>query len=795
MAMLDKRLKRMEDRVIRLIPKAGDSEAEEPGRHVKRAILKPSAQPGAHATSKRGRKRAANEAFGKDEIGTDGDWRRKQTTTNGGALSSDAREVDEEDGFIQAPVPGQNDTESLMSDGVEHLPPMDIQIHLAETYFDYVYGQSYPLLHKPTFMRNLVAGTVPPVLVLAVCAISARFSTHPYFRTQANPMEKEQFFLRGEEWAAPAREISLRRHDEPNITILTVYLLVALHEFGTCQGGRSWMFGGMAQRMALSLQLHKDKDRSLNSEGEAETSSWTDREIRRRVLWSCFLMDRFISSGSDRPICFPEDCIAVPLPVKENLFNMEIDSDTSMLDSKSGSENLGTAAYIVKLVSIWGRLVSYFNLGGKERENKSLWDSSSTFYSISSALASFKFPANLRWNSDNLAIYRAEKYDNQFIFMHIVYHHLRLFAHRWALPGHGESLSPDVPRKFLEESAATAVNAAEQVSLLIAEALAAGSKVTAPFAGYAAYYSSTVHVLGTFAKDPAVADKAKKTLETNVKFLARMRRYWGMFHFVGVQLRELYHQHEKKVAAVAQDGGAVTRSKGRKSSAIFQYGDWFDKYPSGVVDSTKDSRNSSKSPTVERGVLGGKDKDLLSAEEFFVRLENGEVVRKSRPAVGPTSASPVEKMGATAHRLQINTDPDQGGFMMPNVANMFAGPTSNPSPPMTAGQATQAAYMPIENPIDMGLDDSWNMPVGNNYRSAMPFGSMLAHAAADWFVPWNVGPPMTQGAAMPPQQPGGYQMSQTQNLDGAGGGGFNDVMVGIWSPVAGQGEWDGWLAQ
>ena len=117
---------------------------------------------------------------------------------------------------------------------------------------------------------------MPPVLVLAVCAISARFSTHPQINA-------EPAFLRGEEWASPAREIALKRYDQPSITTLTVFLLLGLHEFGTCQGGRSWLFGGMALRMAYALQLHHELATDPLSQ-KNDKLSCTDREIRRRTM-------------------------------------------------------------------------------------------------------------------------------------------------------------------------------------------------------------------------------------------------------------------------------------------------------------------------------------------------------------------------------------------------------------------------------------------------------------------------------------------------------------------------------
>lgn len=263
MAMLDKRLKRMEERVIKIVPK------EDQGRigTIGRAVVKP-AIPG--LPSKNEKKRPADAAFG-DDIN---DWSKSKS---GG--SAEAR---------LKIGPQEQDERRLLQEGADQLPSHELQIHLAEVYFDYVYGQSYHLLHKPSFMRKLEVGQVPPVLILAVCAISARFSSHPDVKT-------EPAFLRGENWASAAREIALKRYDSPNITILIVYLILGLHEFGTCQGGRSWMLGGMAQRMAYALQLHKDLDHDTSTRASGNTAelTFTDREIRRRTMWACFMVSRY----------------------------------------------------------------------------------------------------------------------------------------------------------------------------------------------------------------------------------------------------------------------------------------------------------------------------------------------------------------------------------------------------------------------------------------------------------------------------------------------------------------------
>ena len=125
MAMLDRRLKRMEERVIKIVPK--DEEAVD-GPLIPRAVLKPSA--GNQTAS--GKKRAAEEAFGPQLVL----WADDKTSSH--------------------PQKGKKTNENKTSqEGAEYLPPPEIQEHLSELFFDYLYGQSYHVLHKPSYMRRL----------------------------------------------------------------------------------------------------------------------------------------------------------------------------------------------------------------------------------------------------------------------------------------------------------------------------------------------------------------------------------------------------------------------------------------------------------------------------------------------------------------------------------------------------------------------------------------------------------------------------------------------------------------
>lgn len=127
MAMMDKRLKRMEERVIKMIPKEELGEATAIGR----ANVRPPISSG-NTKNTGAKKRAARDAFGPELD----DWAQSK------AITLPMRRSDSQD-------------TNILTEGAGRLPSKEIQEHLAEVFFDCVYGQSYHILHKPTFMKKL----------------------------------------------------------------------------------------------------------------------------------------------------------------------------------------------------------------------------------------------------------------------------------------------------------------------------------------------------------------------------------------------------------------------------------------------------------------------------------------------------------------------------------------------------------------------------------------------------------------------------------------------------------------
>lgn len=571
------------------------------------------------------------------------------------------------------------------------------------------------------------------MLILSVCAVSARFSTHPQLNTTPN-------FLRGEEWAATARQICTTRYEWPNITILTCLLILGLHEFGTCHGGRSWALGGQAIRMAFALQLHKDLERDpLNHKNGTSQLSFIDREIRRRVMWSCFIMDRFNSSGTDRPIFVREETIKIPLPVKEKYFQLDMPVHTETLagDAPDLSDpdeahlvadpkaNLGVAAYMIRSIALWGRIISYLNQGGIDLDPHPIWSPDSGYAKLikDADELTASLPETLRYTHDNLHLYHTEGMANQFLFLHISMQQNILFLNRVAVATPGGPAAKDVPQTFVANAGAETFSAANRISDILKDAEA--HMVSAPFVGYCAFSSATIHVIGIFSGNPTVEAAAKRNLTINVKYLSKMKRYWGMFHFMSESLREQY----RSCADAARQGGQTTKSA--TASPIFQYGDWFDRYPHGVSQTGFGDTVTVKHK--EKGVDAVLEQkpELHTVEELFTSLsppqstgsnkdaaqqgppKKKQVVYRTAPGAGDQQQPPQTQLQPQSH------DPGQHEPLLPDFNGVSMDGTrsnlgSTPSSHANSVPGQLGAQAGGFNPLMMSQSQ------GNSYHAMSP---------------------------------------------------------------------------
>jgi hypothetical protein len=187
-----------------------------------------------------------------------------------------------------------------------------------------------------------------PLLLLAFLALTARFHEKlvahhsPASASRpSNPLIASQYYA-----SACKARLAGKSGDGlglPDIQRIQALLMLALYDWGNCQGIKAWTSAGVAMRYAqiLGLQYQLDLDNEpqahstalsleaahfgIGSTKTASTSSggsddFIEQETRRRIFWSCFNIDRYLSSGKFRPQMLHVNDIRLQLPSSERAF-------------------------------------------------------------------------------------------------------------------------------------------------------------------------------------------------------------------------------------------------------------------------------------------------------------------------------------------------------------------------------------------------------------------------------------------------------------------------------------------
>jgi hypothetical protein len=149
----------MEERIIKIVPK----EEQDSAVSITRATVKPAIPGTIPVRNSTGKKRTADEAFGPELDSWSKSVSHSNADTGNKPTSLMIQEAEES---------------KLLSEGAEALPSKEIQEHLSEIFFENLYGQTYHLLYKPSFMRKLkLVSPSPIVLVVTDSDVQGRHRT------------------------------------------------------------------------------------------------------------------------------------------------------------------------------------------------------------------------------------------------------------------------------------------------------------------------------------------------------------------------------------------------------------------------------------------------------------------------------------------------------------------------------------------------------------------------------------------------------------------------------------------
>jgi hypothetical protein len=141
------------------------------------------------------------------------------------------------------------------------MSPSPLITHLCKLFFVHL-GCSFPFLQRERFMRDLEEKQVDAILVDAVCALAARFSTHPMLasngdqpKTNENDTTRVQPPEYGQAFAQRAKSAIPDAFPCPSVAVVQAALLLAYDDFGASRDSGLWMYLGIAIRMAQDLGM------------------------------------------------------------------------------------------------------------------------------------------------------------------------------------------------------------------------------------------------------------------------------------------------------------------------------------------------------------------------------------------------------------------------------------------------------------------------------------------------------------------------------------------------------------
>ncbi|KAL4807214.1 fungal-specific transcription factor domain-containing protein [Aspergillus unguis] len=429
------------------------------------------------------------------------------------------------------------------SSGQCSLPPPPVLQSLIDTFFVHVHNRPYSYIQEASFRRKLELGIVPNCLLLVVLAAAVRFSTHEYY--QGRKQEAIEVYAKGS-WMSVLTE-HLTVVDNLTVEVVQTLNMLAIVDYTVGHVSSAWLKVGLAARISQDLRLMIDPSDAL---------PFPEQEERRRTFWSGYLLDRLISCGKSRPLCFHDDDCHVRLPCDEETLRTGQVQPTHTLhellrwDSEIYHDQPPSPfGLVILMASIFGRCTRYMHRECNPDKTPP-WDTNSEFSKINSSLLLLESYSRNRRLSPVDALRDREFTDQseaeQVLFAHTLFHLCHcLLNHPFLLRLRLKPFGSKVPASFALRVLQTASEHANQLVELLRDASDAGSPLGSSFYPYCLV---VVGVIQSLVYHYEVSKNIPHSSDTLDYFhycfstLERLSETWGHAANMTVRLRDFHAQ-------------------------------------------------------------------------------------------------------------------------------------------------------------------------------------------------------------------------------------------------------------
>ncbi|PGH20837.1 hypothetical protein AJ80_03464 [Polytolypa hystricis UAMH7299] len=489
---------------------------------------------------------------------------------NTGPQSAPARR--ENNDHFRSSHDGYGDLQSPLITQHPHVPvasqPVVLPDSIVDTFFSRINGKPFYILDEQSTRQRHQLGQLPQYLSMAIYAVTIRYASLPGSPDVSLKRKAQSYAIRARQAVDP---------DNPSIEGLQTLLLLSMAFFANGQGKKTYMTLSNCVGMAVALDLYREvspKAKLLSSE----------RETRRRLFWTCYMLDRFVACGSKRPSLISDNSIALRLPswtpqpgglaVEGELFNAGPNINYSSDPRRRGQDPV---ALLIDIARILGITNQYLAAGGVKGDSHFPWHSLSNLSKIRQELDIWAAGTQDMFVSIEALFGHPEC--TTLLLSKLIYHLVHCLIYRPFLPidlaelrGTGQHQSWQIEATNLCFSHSNAI--AELVEL----GKSAPMVEWPSFVGYCVCTAGTVHVHGVHYKG-----KEGEVFASSAEFLARemhqlswLRNVWAGVQHQREVLQNIYNCHAELVRNLA--------SNPMRFSPVFHLEDFFDRYPGQSFD-------------------------------------------------------------------------------------------------------------------------------------------------------------------------------------------------------------------
>ncbi|KAJ8087138.1 Gypsy retrotransposon integrase-like protein 1 [Marasmius tenuissimus] len=429
-------------------------------------------------------------------------------------------------------------------------PEHDLLQDLVDLYFKHI-NIFIPLLHKPTFIRQLEQGLHQReegfgAVLLLVCANASRYSSDPRVRLDG----EESWLSAGWKWFNQVQLVRKALLSPPSLFDLQIYYLLCQFLQGSSVTQASWTMIGICIRMAQDAGAHRK-----NMIGKMTI----ENELMKRAFWAMVYMDYSISAASGKPRGLQEEDYDLDLPTEcDDEYWDHPDPDQAWRQPPGKPSTVSFFVSLLKLVKILALALRTIYSINKSRALLGLvgpqWEQR-IVTELDSALNKWvdTVPEYLRWDPSR----ENDVFFRQSAELYTEYYLLQVLIHRQFIP------SPKKTSPLSFPSLAICTNAARSC-IRIADIQRRRSGTLSPSSIGAVFSCGIVLLLNIWeGKRSGVSTDPTKDMVDIHKCMEALRSNETRWHVAGRAWDILYGLASLGELPLPQIGPATTNKRGR----------------------------------------------------------------------------------------------------------------------------------------------------------------------------------------------------------------------------------------